>query len=1557
MKRSFRKRRLAAFLAAVLVFSVCPEVSFEQGKNGNVKVCVEANGPEKVWADTDPEPYVTLSSDWVSAAVSDDKICLSGYKGSETVIKIPAIMTSGDSTYNVELVGLQDPDNNDCKAADLTSITLESGVIIKVYDTADPYDESYVNHELFRGLTNLTEVNASGVKFDGDSLGHLFRGCTSLNKADLSQWDLNEIKQVNNMFSDCSALETVNLYDWQNMGFTNCYYMFANCVNLTTIYADWDMTQIPNLDTGSDVFTNSYKLVGGKGSTCNSGYVSAMYGRPDERDNGPGYFTLKQQSGDPEPPTEQTYSLSIGKLSYSFANSFDGLKYNDPYRIPESRFIDVFGNKGSFMHYFYNDEWGGSCYGLSGTSSLINVSGNDIDLSDYDNTANAVKDLCITQADSPTQDGQTLDELKKFIEEDQISQFDVRVQLCYIFNTGVNDTLNTVKNEPYPVIIGLFGPEGGHAVLAYSVQEISATEARIHIYDSNWPMEDCYITATRSGDSGNWTEWYYDLGGREGKPSLIWGNNPGLVTDSARRGESDITFIPYDVYSMTYMDRGYYNDADWLISNSDSTVWTVADEEAYLDWVWTKADEAMYREYPWTQAEEMQYLRGETISEERLKYRMKYRLKYRLKSKLNYRMEERLKTIVVKDGDAVIKAENGTSLATVNDGKLHLNPSTSDKLFAFRSVDLINPNNTSSNSERKANTPMYTPADEKTTFENTGTGQPLEIAMMDDDRIAKVSTNAAVVTGNVNASDNKSEIQIKGRQGDTFDMLLTKDGTGTEITLEGKLTEDSQAAGGTGLTLVDGKLNAENVELKRVEVKSNSGDYDSDSGTSISECNISITETMRYTGEKVYPNVSVRRGGSLLEEWKDYVVSYSDNTEVGIGTAKVTITGIGGYRGKVERTFTITRNGSGTPVTPTYGYTPSISLPEHGTITVSTKEPRANDTVTITITSEEGFEVKEVIVKDIHGNPVEVTKNADGTYSFIQPSDGAVSISADIVRKDEKPEDFVIGFAELTDDPYEGVCYNDETRRYETVYTGEVIKPLIKVMSETAGVLKEGVDYTVSYSNNKDVSKKNPAKISINGKENYTGSHALELYIIPVNLKTAKSKGLLTMAEEVKVVSGKKADPVMLYGGLELNGRDRTINNNPADSTIDIAGIGNFTGELKDIPVKTITNAEARSNTIKVSLKAGSHVYNGKANELTVTSANSIGELTVTAGSSKTPLIKDKDFIVLYGNNINAGTAKVTVIGTGDKFGTVKKSFKIEAARNAEITAALADPDTNVQYTVKGATPKVTVKAAFSEGDGKTGAVKELVNGRDYKVTYSSNKKVGNGSYNITLLGNYRGHKAVKGSFKIGEAPIDSAVVEAVQMPYKNPGKYLAKPYVSLGHVQLKTSDYTVKYYEGEVSDITASGVKELTSRDVLKLDKDETSKTITVAVTGKGNYTGMALGTYEVVRYNADKIDLSKAKIVAARKDARDRYVSVGQQEYNGKAIEPEIKILVKQGKDWKEVDASYYSVCYINNLNMGRALILVNGDGVNAIGSKNTSFSITGMKMNLFRLLFKYI
>ncbi len=72
---------------------------------------------------------------------------------------------------------------------------------------------------------------------------------------------------------------------------------------------------------------------------------------------------------------------------------------------------------------------------------------------------------------------------------------------------------------------------------------------------------------------------------------------------------------------------------------------------------------------------------------------------------------------------------------------------------------------------------------------------------------------------------------------------------------------------------------------------------------SLEEAELTI-EDATYTGEALYPQVTVVLDGVTLKKDEDYSVEYSNNIEVGNGA--VTITGIGNYKGKVQCTFEIT---------------------------------------------------------------------------------------------------------------------------------------------------------------------------------------------------------------------------------------------------------------------------------------------------------------------------------------------------------------------------------------------------------------------------------------------------------------------------------------------------------------------------------------------------------------------------------------------------------------------------------------------------------------------------
>lgn len=99
---------------------------------------------------------------------------------------------------------------------------------------------------------------------------------------------------------------------------------------------------------------------------------------------------------------------------------------------------------------------------------------------------------------------------------------------------------------------------------------------------------------------------------------------------------------------------------------------------------------------------------------------------------------------------------------------------------------------------------------------------------------------------------------------------------------------------------------------KTIITKVGSDEYDNqsdidtnhkDDKLSIAKAKISPIEDKTYTGKAITPLVSVTMDSNPLKKDVDYIISYSNNTN--IGTAKVKIEGIGKYEGSVNLTFKI----------------------------------------------------------------------------------------------------------------------------------------------------------------------------------------------------------------------------------------------------------------------------------------------------------------------------------------------------------------------------------------------------------------------------------------------------------------------------------------------------------------------------------------------------------------------------------------------------------------------------------------------------------------------------
>ncbi|MDO4798409.1 MAG: S8 family serine peptidase [Coriobacteriales bacterium] len=191
---------------------------------------------------------------------------------------------------------------------------------------------------------------------------------------------------------------------------------------------------------------------------------------------------------------------------------------------------------------------------------------------------------------------------------------------------------------------------------------------------------------------------------------------------------------------------------------------------------------------------------------------------------------------------------------------------------------------------------------------------------------------------------------------------------------------------------------------------------------------------------------------------------------------------------------------------------------------------------------------------------------------------------------------------------------------------------------------------------------------------------------------------------------------------------------------------------------------------------------------------------------------------VSYSNNTNAGTATVMVLGSGNYGGVIYRNFTINKRDiNAGVISATCSP-ARLTYTGSAQRPSVTLKHRRQDGSTYT-----LVQNTDYTVSYANNTNAGTATVTITGKGNYSGKRTLKCS--IAPASMSKASISGIGNRAYMGTAITPEPYVAFGGRQLRSgSDYTVSY------------------------ENNVASGTATVTVTGKGNFTGTASTTFQIV-------------------------------------------------------------------------------------------------------------
>lgn len=255
----------------------------------------------------------------------------------------------------------------------------------------------------------------------------------------------------------------------------------------------------------------------------------------------------------------------------------------------------------------------------------------------------------------------------------------------------------------------------------------------------------------------------------------------------------------------------------------------------------------------------------------------------------------------------------------------------------------------------------------------------------------------------------------------------------------------------------------------------------------------STTGSFVYTGNAITPAITVTLDGTTLTKNKDYTVFYSNH--IAVGTAKVTITGMGNYTGSKTATFQIVGR--------------TISSAEISQIADQTYTGAAlTPQVTVRyggLNLINGADYVVAYSNNVNPGSATVTVTGRGNYT------GSKSISFNIV---EKKKD--IGNATVNSIP-------------DQKYIGEEIEPVLNVKYRDV-ILEEDVDYTVSYKNNV-----NPgiATLVISGKGQYTGTKTVSFLIKEAKPTAAQLKASVVLSTTSKSLKKGKAYQIKFKNTLQ----------------------------------------------------------------------------------------------------------------------------------------------------------------------------------------------------------------------------------------------------------------------------------------------------------------------------------------------------------------------------------------------------------------------------------------
>ena len=383
-----------------------------------------------------------------------------------------------------------------------------------------------------------------------------------------------------------------------------------------------------------------------------------------------------------------------------------------------------------------------------------------------------------------------------------------------------------------------------------------------------------------------------------------------------------------------------------------------------------------------------------------------------------------------------------------------------------------------------------------------------------------------------------------------------------------------------------------------------------------------------------------------------------------------------------------------------------------GQVTVSDETPATGTTVTITATPDSGKEVDTVTVTDEDGKAVTVTKQADGTYTYVQP---AGDVTVEVTFKDEAPAPATTYNVTVKDATGGRVVVNDKAPEAGdtiiitvTPNTGKLIDKVtvtgkdgkaVAVTDKGDGTytfVQPAGDVTVEVTF-KDEAPAPATKYNVTVKDATGGK-------VEVSTKTPEAGTTVTITATPD--SGKEVDTVTV---TDEDGKAVTVTKQADGTYTYVQPAGDVTVEVtfKD-------EAPAPATTYNVTVKdatGGRVVVNDKAPEagdtiiITVTpnTGKLIDKVTVTGKDGKAVAVTDKgDGTYTFVQPAGDVTVEVTFKDEAPAPAT-KYNVTVKDATGGKVEVSTKTPEAGTTVTIT-ATPnsgKVVNKVTVTGKDGK----------------------------------------------------------------------------------------------------------------------------------------------------------------------------------------------------------------------------------------------------------------